>query len=135
MHEHILTRCRPQLCARGLHRSRVTQYAEAQYQNREDLCLTKHRCAELQKIQSDACGIEPRNRSTLMTGLIGFEAFTLLCLLVRLYARWSIFKKFETDDYVMIVTMVRTESSMVCLRKQAWLTQYLVLLDRLYGIG
>ena len=71
----------------------------------------------------------------MMTGLIGFEAFTLLCLLVRLYARWSIFKKFETDDYVMIVTMVRTESSMVCLRKQAWLTLYLVLLDCLYGIG
>ncbi|KXJ86789.1 hypothetical protein Micbo1qcDRAFT_152799 [Microdochium bolleyi] len=59
---------------------------------------------KLQKIQSDACGIEPRNRSTLMTGFIGIEAFTLLCLLVRLYARWSIFKKFEADDYIMVVT-------------------------------
>lgn len=99
------------------------------------MCLTKNRSAELQKIQSDACGIEPRNRTSLMIGLIGFEAFTLLCLLVRLYARWSIFKKFETDDYIMMVTMVRTESSMVRLWKQAWLTQCLVLLDCLYGIG
>ncbi|KAH7021288.1 uncharacterized protein B0I36DRAFT_388026 [Microdochium trichocladiopsis] len=60
---------------------------------------------KLQKVQSDACGIEPRDRTPLMTGLIGIEAFTLLCLIVRLYARWSIFKKFETDDYVMMATL------------------------------
>lgn len=49
----------------------------------------------------------------MLIGLIAVEVFTLLCLMVRLYARWSIFKKFETDDYVMMVTMVRLNCSVV----------------------
>ncbi|ORY64191.1 uncharacterized protein BCR38DRAFT_316616, partial [Pseudomassariella vexata] len=61
---------------------------------------------KLARIQDAACNRPRRSRRTQYYGLILFEIFTVLCLVLRIWSRWKTLHRYDIDDYIIVVALL-----------------------------
>ncbi|KAH9900439.1 hypothetical protein F4778DRAFT_142284 [Xylariomycetidae sp. FL2044] len=68
-------------------------------------CTVTERLAIL-NLEKKACGIPARTRRSDIPGQIVVQIFSLACIAMRIYARYTSLSKLETDDYMVLLMAV-----------------------------
>jgi hypothetical protein len=61
---------------------------------------------ETAKVEAEACQRPYRDRRSALLGPLVIEVVAWFSVWVRLYGRWSTMRKFEADDWIMLVALV-----------------------------
>ncbi|KAK7948151.1 uncharacterized protein PG986_009037, partial [Apiospora aurea] len=89
-------------------------------------CTTEESLA-VARIQDEACGKPQRSRKPDLLGIMPIELFTLVCALIRMYARWKTLNTYEADDYIMIIIIVRPLACTINMKNHDLLTSWQIL--------